>query len=572
MAQPQHRWFPRPPDFDRRGLLTDLTAGLTLAVIMVPQAMAYGLLAGVPPVYGLYAALVPLLIYGLLASTPHVNVGPTALASLLCLSGLSGLAEPGTERYIEYAVALAGLTGVLQLLFGVLRLGALVSLLSRPVISGFVSAAAILIVASQLKSLFGIDVGRADNFLETVQLFFGRLGTADGLTMLLSGLTLLVLVLGSWLAPKFPTMLVWIVAATIGVAALRLDERGIMVVGELPAGVPSFALPQLSGGILLELLPIALVLALISFVETLSIGKSFAPRYGYYRVRPNRELVALGLSKVVGSFFRAIPTSASFSRSAVLEGGGARTAAAGGVAFVLLLLVLLFFTPAFYYLPIPVLAAIIVYSVHKLFDWREAQRLLKLAPKEFATLTITFLFTLLFGLQIGIAGGVVLSIVFVLLRASRPHLAELGRVPGTNAFRNVARFTDAEVDPTLLLARFDAELYFGNAEYFRDRLLELVDTKGTRLRAVILDAHTINDLDTSGLFALEQLHQSLAERGVELHLTGVIGPVRDILFRSGFMEKLGPDRQFLSLQDALRHLREAGAGRDWDLPAVQHRE
>jgi SulP family sulfate permease len=347
-------------------------------------------------------------------------------------------------------------------------------------------------------------------------------------------------------------------------------EWGVAIVEDIPAGLPLFSMPAFELTTLRQLFPVALVMALISFIETLSIGKAFAPNHAFYRISPNRESIALGVSKIAGTFFQAIPSSASFSRSAVLEQGGAKSPLGSLTALLLLVLVLLFFTPLFYYLPIPVLAAIIIYSVRNLFDLKEMRRLWKLAPKEFATLMITFIFTLFAGLQYGIAGGVLLSLVFVFLRAARPHLAELGRVPGTNAFRNRSRFEEAEVDLSILLVRFDAELYFGNAEYFRDRMEALVCERGESLRAVIIDGHTINDIDTSGLFVLTRFLDALEKQNVGLYFCGMIGPVRDKLYRSGLMERMGAEHNFLSIQSALDYLDSHPDDRGWDAPAVQH--
>ncbi|WP_116108526.1 SulP family inorganic anion transporter [Lewinella sp. IMCC34191] len=563
-------YLPRPADYGRKDIRQDLLSGLTVTVVLVPQAMAYGLLAGVPPVYGLYASLVPLIVYSLLASTPHIAVGPTALASLLTLNGLSDLAAVGTEEFIRLALQLAALTGFIQLLFGMLRLGGLVSLLSRPVLSGFVSAAAVLIVASQLKSLFGLDMPRTAYLHETIYAFAAHLNSFHWPTALMGLGSLGILIVGKRFFPRLPYLIIWIVGATLLTWLLRLDRSGIDVVGEVPAGLPAFSFPGISLDDTLTLLPVAAVLALISFVETLSIGNTFATRHGYYRVRPNRELLALGLSKIAGSLFAAVPTSASFGRSAVLEESGGRSALANLATFVLLVFVLLFLTPLFYYLPIAMLAAVIAFSVGKLFDLEEMRRLYRLAPRELAVLLVTFLFTLFAGLQYGIAGGVVLSLTFVFLRAARPHLAELGRIPGTNAFRNISRFTGAEVDPALLVVRFDAELYFGNAEYFSDRIQEMVEERDDRLEAVILDGHTVNDLDTTGLYALEKLYEGLHQRQLHFYLTGMIGPVRDTLYRSGLMERMGVESHFLSIQDAIRYHYDRGESRDWNFPAVQH--
>jgi SulP family sulfate permease len=563
-------WFPSPDNYNKTSLLTDLTAGLTLGILLIPQAMAYGLLAGVDPVYGLYAALVPMLVYSLLASTPHVNVGPTALASLLCLNGLSGIAEPFSAEYLGYVVVLAGLTGVLQLLFGVLRLGGIVSLLSRPVLSGFVSAAAVLIIVSQVDTLLGIKNTGGGYLHETViSLWQGLELLHLPSTLLGVGALLLLFVAKRWLPAKLPTMLVLLALSTLLVGFMGKDW-GVSTLEGIPAGLPSFSLPGFQITTLQQLLPVAVVMALISFVETLSIGKAFAPKHNYYRVLPNRELIALGLSKIAGSFFLAIPTSASFSRSAVAEGAGGRTVMSNVAAVVLLLVVLLFLTPWFYYLPVSVLAAIIISSVINLLDLAEMKRLWTLAPKELATLLITFFFTLFAGLQYGIAGGVSRCVLFVFWRAARPHLVELGRVPGTNAFRNLQRFDEVEAEPGVLIVRFDAELYFGNADYFRDKMEAFVRERGEGLRAVLLDGHTINDIDTSGIFVLTAFLETLERQGTELYLCGIIGPVRDKLFKCGLMERMGAANHFLSIQSALNHLSGKRGDGGGDLSAVQH--
>ena len=562
-------WFPTPKDYGKTGLLADLSAGLTLGILLIPQAMAYGMLAGVDPVFGLYAALVPMLVYAAVASTPHVSVGPTALASLLCLNGLSGIAEPFTAEYVGYVIILAALTGLLQLVFGLLRFGGIVSLLSRPVLSGFVSAAAVLIIVSQLDTLLGVSAEGA-YLHETLLSLWKSLPAVHPLSAAI-GIGSLLMLVGAkkWLPARFPVMLVLLAVATLVVGVFG-KNWSVTTLEDIPTGLPAFSLPAFELTTLWQLLPVAVVMALISFIETLSIGKAFAPAHGYYRVLPNRELIALGLSKIAGGFFQALPTSASFSRSAVVEGAGGRTALSNVAAVVLLAVVLLFLTPWFYYLPVPVLAAIIIFSVRNLFDLAEMRRLYRLAPKELATLLITFVFTLFAGLQYGIAGGVLLSLFFVFWRAARPHLAELGRVPGTNAFRNVQRFAAAEPEPGVLIVRFDAELYFGNAEYFRDQMEALVHQKGKDLRAVIIDGHTINDIDTSGIFVLTSFLDDLEKQGAELCLCGMIGPVRDKLFRCGLMERMGAEHHFLSIQSALNYLEGKGGDRGWDLAAVQH--
>ncbi|PHI20499.1 sodium-independent anion transporter [Lewinellaceae bacterium SD302] len=546
-------------------------AGITVAILLVPQAMAYAILAGVPAVYGIYASIVPLLIYGLLSSTPHVSVGPTALASILTAAALSGVVATNDPAYLNYCFLLAGLTGLVQLSLGVLRLGSIINFLSRPVISGFISAAAVLILTSQIKALLGLTVVKSEYFHESLLRLFKAVWRPDWLTALFGLVTLFTIpILKKWLK-GWPILLLFITGATLLSWLFKLPEQGLEVLGEVPNGLPAFGLPEFSGKELLLLLPSALVLGLVSFIETLSIGKTFQERYEYYRAQPNRELIALGSSKLLGSLFQAIPTSASFSRSAVSEQSGTHTVVSSLTTVLLLALCALFLMEFFYFLPLTVLAAIIILSVRKLFDYAEMRRLWKLEKKDFATLLVTFLVTLFGGLQFGIIAGVLLSLTFMLLKSTKPHLAELGRLPDSNAFRNIDRFPQAEVEADVLIIRFDAELFFGNADFFRERLTQLIRAKGDDLALLIIDAHTIHNLDTSGAFALNGVIDFLEKRGGELYLAGAIGPVRDQLYRFGIMDRIGSNNQFLSIQSALDHYQKVSTAEDdWERPAVQH--
>lgn len=567
----KHRsWLAWPPVYDQLTKRKDVVAGLTVGVLLIPQAMAYALLAGVPPIYGIYASLVPMLVYSLLSTSPHVSVGPTALASILSLSAVSALATPGTDEYLQLILILAGVTGLIQLAFGFLRLGVLVSFLSRPVMSGFISAAAILIIFSQVKTLLGLQVIRTTYLHDTISELYANISewhlltTGIGLASILA-----LLALKKWL-PKLPDTLFLIVFTSFICWLFQLDQAGVAIVGDIPAGLPSFLLPKISGNQVLSILPAALIIALISFIETLSIGKTFAEKHTYYRIKPNRELIALGAAKFFGAFFQGIPTSASFSRSAVNEEMGARTVISSLISVLLVAFAVLFITDWFFFIPLPVLAAVIVVSVKNLFNFQEMRRLWSLDKREWASLMVTFFVTLFGGLQFGIAAGVLMSLAFFILKSARPHLAELGRLNGSNAFRNVNRFTtDTEED--VLIIRFDASLYFGNADFFRDELNLLIAKKGDPLKLVIIDAHTIHDLDTTGAYVLQRIISQLRKKGVKLFLTGAIGPVRDRLFHLGLMENLGTDHQFLSIQDALNFFRsQASTYVDWDKPAVQH--
>ncbi len=561
-----------PKVYGKREFRQDVLAGLTLAVLLIPQGMAYAILAGVPPIYGIYASLAPMLVYALLGSSPHVSVGPTALASILSISVLSQMEEPNTAAYLEAILLLAAMSGVIQLLFGLFRLGVLVSFLSRPVINGFVSAAAILIIFSQVKDILGLSLGRSQHFYQLLLEIARNLGTAHLFTALVGvGSILALYVLQRWQGHRWPVTFFWLLITGLAAAIFNWENVGIKLIGDLPSGIPAFSLPTFQLSQVYALLPMAFVLALISFVETLSIGKTLAENHDYYDPLPNRELLALGVSKIVGAFFQAIPTSASFSRSAVNEQNGAKTFISSLVAFVILLLAGAFIMSLFEPLPISVLAAIIILSVRNLFDVAEMRRLWQQDKRDWAAWVVTFLFTLFGGLQIGISAGILLSLSFFIMKSARPHIAELGRIPGTNAFRNIERFPEALVEEHILLARFDGELYFGNADFFLENLQGLIRRKGGGLQLVVLDAHTIHSLDTSGAYILKKLLERLQQKQVDFYLVGAIGPVRDKLYQMGIMTSLGPDRQFLSVQDALTYFKsQGGDNRDWQQPALQH--
>ncbi|MGB3546834.1 MAG: sulfate permease [Saprospiraceae bacterium] len=560
----------RPRPYTRSDLRRDLTAGLTVGMLCVPQSMAYALLAGLPPVYGLYAALIPLILYAIFGSSPHVSIGPTALAALLCLNGLTEMGlVPQTDTFITYAVLLAFVAGVFQFLLGLFRLGALVSFLSRPVISGFTSAAAILIVMSQMKYLFGIPVARGEYFHNDSWNLLLALPQMGWRTPLISAVCLALLAaLKKW-RPNWPASLYVILISLPAAWLLGLDEVGVQVVGHIPSGLPKLLVPAWDTNLLKALLPAAGIIALISTVETLAIGKTFEAKHEYYRVQANRELIALGLTKMVGAVFQGFPTSASFSRSAVAEAGGARSGFVSLFAAGVILVALLLLTGIFYYLPLPALAAVIIMSVRNLFDAKEMVRLWKFDRAEFATLMATLLITVFGGLQFGIGAGLLLSLAIIILRNARPHIAELGRLPGTNYYRNIDRFVDLEVPADTLVLRFDSELNFANAEYFRDAVEARIKGRGKELRLIVLDCSSIHSLDSTGAFVLERLIGKVQAGGIAFYLSGAIGPVRDNLFRTGLMEQIGADHQFLDIPEAIRYFHDDPLRRDWSAPAVQ---
>lgn len=542
------------PNYNRDMLRGDLAAGLTVGVMLIPQGMAYAMLAGLPPIYGLYASIVPLIIYALLGTSRQLAVGPVAMVSLLTVAGVGVFAEPGTDRFIELAILLALVAGLLQVAMGLLRLGFLVNFLSKPVISGFTSAAALIIGLSQLKHLLGLDLARSNYIHEILYQAASNLGDVH-LPTLVIGAGGISILLGLKRLPKvkqyLPGPLAVVIFGVAAVTLLQLDRGGVAIVGTVPEGLPSFYLPTWEWNTVLDLMPMALTICLVSFMESIAIAKTLQSKYREQGLDSNQELLALGLAKLVGAFFQSYPNTGGFSRTAVNDQAGAKTPLAGFFSAILVGLSVLFLTSAFYYLPKAVLASIIMVAVFKLIDLKAAQYLWKARREDFFMMLATFIATLALGIQNGILLGVLLSLGMVIYRSAYPHVAVLGRIPGTMHFRNLDRFPEAEQRQDVLVMRFDAQLYFANADYFRDQVHKLVAKKGEVLRLLILNFESVNAIDSTAMQTLNELVEDLRDQEIAVFFSAVIGPVRDSLYRAGVMDKLDERNFFLHVNDAI---------------------
>lgn len=517
----------------------DLTAGLTVAVMLVPQAMAYALLAGLPPIVGLYASLVPLFAYALVGSSRQLAVGPVAMDSLLTASGVGALAVSGTDTYLALAVLLAGMVGVIQLGFGLARLGVLVRLLSHPVISGFTSAAAILIAFSQLKHLLGAPIPRSAQLHTQLADVFAHASEVHLPTLAIGVSAIAILVGLKRYAKRVPGALVVVVLGTVVTWALDLSAAGVSTVGEVPAGLPSLSWPTgFEWSHVGSLTGPAFTIALVGFMEAISVGQTFAKKNGY-RLDANRELVGLGFANLGAFVTGAYPVTGGLSRTAVNANAGARTPLASVLTGVLVALALLFFTPLFRHLPNAVLSAIVMTAVFGLIDLSGARRVLSVRRRDAALLAVTFLSTLFIGITEGIVIGVVASLGTQLVRSVRPTIPELGRI-------SEARYVDVgphapRVDGHRIV-RFDASLFFANAEALLERVSELVATAEEPVHTAIIDASGMNDLDSSGATALLELHGRLDKADVRLVFAGVPERTRAVMERAGLVARLGEDR------------------------------
>lgn len=556
------------PNYNKAFLKDDITAGLTVGIMLIPQGMAYAMIAGLPPIYGLYAAIVPCLVYAILGSSRQLAVGPVAMVSLLVASGVGGLANGNESLYIQLAITLALLVGFIQLALGFFRLGFLVNYLSHPVISGFTSAAAFIIGFSQLKHLLGVELRSSKHIHETIFItvkefdlkylgewilaIFEGLQTINPIIFLIGIVGIVIIILLKKYIPIIPGALVVVVLGILVTWIFQLDETfGVKIVGEIPDGLSMPMLPTLDLLQLPGLIPIAITISLVGYMESIAIAKAMEAKHKDYILFPNQELAALGLMNIFGSFFQSYPTTGSFSRTAVNDENGAKTGLSSIVTALFIVVTLLFLTNLFYYLPKAILASVIMVAVYGLIDIKEARKLWNVDRKDFWVLIITFLGTLILGIEIGIMLGVILSMMIVIYETTLPNYAILGKIPNETYYKDIERFSNLKVRPDTLIMRFEARLYFANVAFFKKKINDEVKKKGEALRAFFMDASAINTMDSSAFHAMEEVIESCHSTGIDFYLIGIKGRVRDEMKRSGLMDKIGEDRIFIEIHHAI---------------------
>jgi len=541
------------PNYTRSRFKGDFIAGITVAIILIPQGIAYALIAGLPPIYGLYCALVPQLVYAVFGSSRQVAIGPVAMDSLIVATGVSTLALAGSDSYIAIAILLAFMVGGIQFLLGVFRLGFVVNFLSKPVISGFTSAVALTIGINQFRNLFGVDFIQSDQIQYVLEDIWFTITDFNSHTTIIGLISVAVIISLRKINKKIPNALIVVVSGILTIRYFGNDFLDVAIVKDIPSGLPSFSFPELDISQMKELLPIALTLVMVGYLETISIGKSLEAKQDEYKIRPNQELMALGLSNMIGSWFKAYPSTSSFSRSAINQESGATTGMASLVSVFMVLITLLFLTPLFYHLPKTVLAAIIIVAVFGLVNIKEAMFLWKANNLDFWLLIATFFSTLLFGIEYGIMIGVGLSLIILIFRTSRPYVAELGKVPDSDFYRNRERFTEVILDNEVLVFRFDSQLFYANASYFIETLELMVEAKGAHLKLIVLDAESINRVDSTGVEMLKERIKFYHKKGILFYFAGVKGPVRDHLFRGKILDIITLDHFYMRVNGAVNY-------------------
>ena len=524
--------------YRRADLRGDLFAGLTAGAMLVPQGMVYAQLAGLPPEVGLYAATVPLLAYAVFGTSRQLSVGPVAVISLLTATALAPLAAGEAAAYAAAAAVLALLVGVISIVLGLARMGWVTNLLSHSVLVGFTAASAVIIAAGQLKHIVGVRLPRVEGFIETVDALAREIASTDPLTAVIGLASLIVLVsLKRW-RRTFPSALAVAIIAIVISKLFDLADHGVAVVGKVPGGLPPLRLPDLSGGLIGDLAAPAFTIAVIGYVESVAVAKVYA-RKNRYEIDPNQELIALGAANVTAAVFSGQPVTGGFSRTAVNADAGARTALASIVTAGFIGVVLLFLTGWFTQLPQAVLGAIVITAVVGLIDTAEMRHIALVKRSDAVSVMIAFVATIVFGVELGIAIAVSAGLIMLIIRVMNPHSAELGRVPGSDTYRNLERFPEGEPTVGVAVLRIDVSLNFANVSFLKRRMRQLCDTHPEGLRDIVIDGSGINDLDASAEAALADLVDEFDDLGITLHLAGMKGPVRDVLIRSGLWARLG---------------------------------
>jgi sulfate permease, SulP family len=555
--------------YHRTQLMGDLTAAVIVTVMLIPQSLAYAMLAGLPAEVGLYASILPLVAYAIFGTSRVLAVGPVAVVSLMTASALAQLGLNTLEAYIAAAAMLALISGVMLFAMGALRLGVIANFLSHPVIAGFIAASGLLIAASQLKHILGVPV-HGHTLIEILGGLLDHLPDLNLATLLIGVLALGFLVwvrkgmaktlhrklgievdLAKTIARVGPIFAV--IGTTVLAWAFNLPQFGVAVVGSVPTGLPPLGMPIVDWDLIPVLVGPAALISIIGYVESVSVAQTLASKRKQ-RIDPNQELIALGASNVSSAFSGGYPVTGGFARSVVNFDAGAETPAAGAYTAIGLLVAAMFLTPLLYFLPKATLAATIIVAVLSLVDLSILSRAWQYSKADFAAVSATILLTLGAGVEVGVASGVGLSLLLYIYKTSRPHVAEVGLVPGGQHFRNIKRHR-VIVEPSLVTLRIDESLYFANARRMEDLVLTRAHQGNGELRHVILMCSAVNEIDLSALESLETINQRLKDLGIQLHLSEVKGPVMDRLKRSHFLDEL-TGRVFLSQYDGFNELRQ----------------
>lgn len=533
-------------------LKSDLSAGIIVAFMLIPQGMAYAMLAGLPPVYGIYASTLPVFIYALFGSSRHLAVGPVAILSLLVAVTCSNFAEPESAEYIRIAALLTLMVGMFQLVLGFLRAGFLVNFVSHAVINGFVSAAVIIIALSQVENLLGLTLQSGHSTIPLLMEVISKLNDTNLPTAVMGISSAGLLFFGKKQWPGFPLGLIILVVGTFLVYFFDLHGIGISIVGEVPRGLPHFSSISFDMKLMVKLFPAATIILFIGYMESMAVAQWAATREKY-RIYPNREFKALGTANVLAALFSGYVVAGGFSRTAVNYEVGAKSPLASLITAGLILGALLFFTPLFYYIPHAILAAIIIVSLTGLIDYKYAFHLFRLKITDGWILVATFLVTLLIGIEQGLLTGILFSLTLYVAQSSRPHIAVLGYVEEEKTYRDIHHYPKAVTHPHLIIIRIDASMYFANARFVEDHVREQL-VQNPRAHWIILDMSGVNDIDGVAVYSLGNMKADCAHHAVGIAFAGMKASVRKVLTKADWYHSQDQVMMFSTIEQAVQHL------------------
>ncbi len=544
-------WLPK---YKKKYFFYDFLAGINVGIILIPQGMAYALIAGLPPIYGLYAALVPQIVYAVLGTSRQLAVGPVAIDSLIVASSLGIMAFSNPEEYILMAISLAFIVGSFQLIMASFKLSFIVTFLSKPIISGFVSAIAIIIGFSQLKFLFGISISESNLIKDVLLNVINSIDKINIPTLCLGLFSILIIIFIKKKTPKFPIYFVMLISGIVISYLFNLNKIGIDILGNIPKGLPEFKIPILTYDTITDLFTIALTLAIIGYIEAISIAKKLEEKHKYYKINPNQELLALGMSNLIGSFFQSFPVTGGFSRSAVNDESGAKSGISAIISSIIVGITIIFFTSYLFYLPKAILSSIIIVAVFNLIDYKFPIKLMSNNKDEFLLLTITFLFTIFSGIKEGIIIGLFTSILIVVSRFKNGNLSIKKKIRLLINYKKIISLSKKHKKRNdILILHVKGQLFYGNLNYFKSFIKKETSSNSNFLKALVLDIKDLYYIDSSGSDTFCKIIKKLNKMNIRVMISSFTENKKDFKFDKNLIDCIKRNNLFISINNALEN-------------------
>ena len=545
------KWLPK---YKKKSFFYDLSAGINVGILLIPQGMAYALIAGLPPIYGLYAALTPQIVYAVLGTSRQLAVGPVAIDSLIVASGLGIISISSPEQYILMAISLAFIVGSFQLIMALFKLSFIATFLCKPIINGFVSALAIIISFGQLKYLLGISLSQTSLIQNILIDIYNNINQINLPTLYLGLSSIFIILFVKKYKPKFPIYFIILILGTFVSYIFNLNKIGIDVVGNIPKGLPEFKIPLLNYNIIIDLFTIGITLAILGYIHAISIAKKIEENHNYYKINTNQELVALGMSNLIGSFFQSYPVTGGLSRSAVNDESGAKSGISAIISAFIVALIMIFFTSYLYHLPNTILSSIIIVAVFNLIDYIFPRKLFLNFKDEFFLLTITFFITIFYGIKEGIILGIFISIIIIALRFNNSGLSIKKKIKYLINYKSIISISDKHKKKSnILILELKGQLFYGNLSYFKS-FINKKTINSSFLKTLILDIENLYHIDSSGSESFCQIIKMLKNKNIKVMISGFNKNKKGFKFDKNLINCIKKNNIVNSIDNALNKL------------------